>query len=211
MKCMIRTTLITIGMTIGMSAFLALAIGCGAKISVSPIKLTDKNEYPDKEAIPYFLPKPYLLVTKNFGTASNKITKTTKKDGTIVEVTEPISVSPMAGAVLYNYRVIYLPDLERAFGITIERGTGTYDADVTLKDGWQFTGFNVKGDSQTDEIVVAAGSLLGSVAEGIAKGATPGGSTIVSTQNVEADLILYDLSDFKCKFSWPNNCSKAGL
>ena len=150
-----------------------LLTGCSS--SITAISLKDKNE--NKKAIPYYLPQPYLLITKDYshlGTKTIKTEKTTsentqkpaeKPSGTETKETsttaEPVSITVKG----YTYKIIYLPNLAEKYGLVYNSGSGKSDLSFTLKDGWMFTGFNLESDTQIDETITAISSLVDSVAK----------------------------------------------
>lgn len=156
----------------------------GCSSSITAISLKDgKNN--NKKAIPYYLPQSYLLITKEFSHLGTKTTKKEKqaekdsgkeKKGNVKPeaeqrpkpsspenstTTEPVSVTVNG----YTYKIIYLPNPEEKYGLIYKTGSGESDLLFTLKDGWMFTGLNLKSDTQIDETITAMSSLLGSIAK----------------------------------------------
>jgi len=122
------------------------------------------------EGIPYYLPKPYLLVAKNISLLQSKTTTTVtqvkedkKETVTTVTTAEPVSPGVKEGADSLSFQIIYLPDLMQKHGVHIQTGTGTLETTITLVDGWKLTGVNLKSDAKTAETIQAIGSLLESV------------------------------------------------
>ncbi len=152
-----------------------LLTGCSS--SITAISLKDKNE--NKKAIPYYLPQPYLLITKDYshlGTETIKTEKITsentqkpaeKPSGTATEETtttaKPVSITVNG----FTYKVIYLPNLAEKYGLIYNSGSGESDLSFTLKDGWMFTGLNLESDTQIDETITAMSSLVGSIAKAV--------------------------------------------
>jgi hypothetical protein len=144
-----------------------LLTGCIS--SITAISLNhDKNK---NKAIPYYLPQPYLLITQDF---SHHVTKTTKKQNEKPEaepnepsiqerstITEPVSITFKG----YTYTIIYLPNLAEKYGLIYNSGSGESELSFTLKDGWMFTGLNLKSDAQIDETITAISSLVGNIAK----------------------------------------------
>jgi len=153
-----------------------LLTGCGSSISVISLKDGKKE---DKKAIPYYLPQPYLLITKDFshlGTKTTKAEKTTsantqkpaeKDSGTAKKetssITEPVSITVNG----FTYKIIYLPNLAEKYGLVYNSGSGESDLSFTLKDGWMFTGLNLESDTQIDETITAMSSFVGSIAKAV--------------------------------------------
>ena len=107
---------------------LALALACSA--CLGPKLEGSKIRSDDQEAMPYYLPKPYLLVTKNFNVVqtTKKTTTTTRPDGTRIEVVEEETHGPSAdakqlaaGKTVYAYQIVYLPDQCNQYGLEISR------------------------------------------------------------------------------------------
>jgi hypothetical protein len=175
--------------------FLVLFLcGCATTPYSIPLSQKAKTQSPGK-GIPYYLPHPYLVVTKNLvcvtaekpeSTASQASDQAaSKQDSSKPKTTSSDSSSKNDTASnkdTYSMQVIYLPDADQKYALYYNRGTGTYDSAVTLVDGWKLTGLNTKGDSKTTEIIQAVGTALkdtastaASVATGIAafKAAVP--------------------------------------
>ncbi len=148
-----------------------LLTGCGSSITAISLK----GEKENKKAIPYYLPQPYLLITKDFSHPGTKTTKTEKtesantqaeqdsgtaKNETII-TKEPVSITVNG----FTYKIIYLPNLAEKYGLVYNTSSGESDLSFTLKDGWMFTGFNLKSDTQIDETITAISSLVSSIAK----------------------------------------------
>lgn len=202
---------------------LALALACGA--CLGPKLEASKVRSEDQEAMPYYLPRPYLLVTKNFNVIETrkKTTTTTKPDGTKIQVVEEQTQAPEAdtrrvgsASTLYAYQIVYLPDQCNRYGLRIARGFGTLDTEIDLEDGWKFTGTKLKTDSKTPETVEALAEPIGEIgkafAGALAGGARLGFGTLSRGPGGElpaeapegADVALYDLFTGECQFAWPN-------
>lgn len=149
-----------------------LLTGCGS--SITAISLEDGE---NKKAIPYYLPQPYLLITKDYSHLATKtintektttgdaqeqageVSKTQKKE--MSTTAEPVSITVNG----FTYKIIYLPNLAEKYGLVYNTGSGVSDLSFTLKDGWMFTGLNLKSDAQIDETITAMSSLIGSIAK----------------------------------------------
>jgi len=144
----------------------ALLAGCATTLECVPLSeeaLKDSNK--NAAAIPYYLPKPYLIVTRNVNATGAKKTTIVKTDPskdteTKTTVSEPVEIK---GAI-YSYQVVYLPDLRYKYGLRYHQGTGSYDTSFSLENGWMFTGLNAKGDAKTPETLAAIGKLAESLA-----------------------------------------------
>lgn len=140
---------------------LALLTGCATTLECVPLSgdaLKDDNKNAD--AIPYYLPKPYLVITRNVNATGSKKTVTVKTDSTKdtetkTTVTEPVEIKGAA----YSYEIIYLPDLRYKYGLKLHRGSGSYETSFTLENGWMFTGLKAQGDAKTPETIEAMGTL----------------------------------------------------
>lgn len=87
-----------------------------------------------ENGIPYYLPKPYLLITKNLTSLTEKITE--KKDDkgntiTIERTVEPVSTNNIQRD-FYSFQVIYLPDLTQKHTLEILSRTGEVKTNITL-------------------------------------------------------------------------------
>jgi len=148
---------------LGGLGLIALGTGCASTVMVT------KTATSKKGGIPYYLPKPYLVLTKNILPAQPKKTSTRKitKDGakettTISEGSE--SVFPKIDEKgTYTMQILFLPDFTERHELNIEARSGSLEAVVALKDGWQLTGVTIKSDSKTAETIGAAASLVEAV------------------------------------------------
>jgi hypothetical protein len=96
---------------------------------------------------------------ENDGRKSEEASKTQKKEESTT--LEPVSITVNG----FTYRIIYLPNLAEKYGLIYKSGSGVSDISFTLKDGWMFTGLNLKSDTQIDETITAISSLVGSIAK----------------------------------------------
>jgi len=202
---------------------LAIALACSA--CLGPRLEGSKIRSDDQEAMPYYLPKPYLLVTKNFNVVetTKKTTTTTRPDGTKIEVVEEETHGPSTdskklalGKTVYAYQIVYLPDQCNQYGLTISRGIGTLDGRIELEDGWKFTGTDLRTDSKTPETIEAIGKpiseigkaligqLGGAARMGVATLSRDPGDELPGESPEGADVALYDLFTGECQFAWPN-------
>ncbi|MFZ0034990.1 MAG: hypothetical protein WAK60_08405 [Sedimentisphaerales bacterium] len=159
-----------------------LLTGCSSSITAVSLKGPNKN----KKAIPYYLPQPYLLITKDFSQLATKTintektttgdtqeqageaSKTQKKETSTTA--EPVSITVNG----FTYQIIYLPNLAEKYGLVYNTGSGVSDLSFTLKDGWMFTGLNLKSDAQIDETITAMSSLVGNIAKIVSPSLTIG-------------------------------------
>jgi len=134
--------------------------GCASTITARPGGET---------GIPYYLPKPYLLITKNLTPLVEKTTekKDDKGNTTAIEHTvEPVTIN-IQEKDSYSFQVIYLPDLTQKYGLEIQSRTGTIKTNVTLIDGWKLVGINLDADAKTSDIIKAVGDLIPSIPKGM--------------------------------------------
>ncbi len=103
--------------------------------------------------IPYYLPRPYLVVMKNIVPAAPK-TKTEKKtekkgdkETTTTTETNEVVYPPIDPNDTYTAQIVYLPDLHERYKLNIVARSGTFDFDLDLKDGWQLTHVSLESDS----------------------------------------------------------------
>ncbi|MEN8183329.1 MAG: hypothetical protein ABFS46_12425 [Myxococcota bacterium] len=129
-------------------------------------------------AIPYFVPRPHLLITRNVQPASEKPSKAATSD-------------------VFSYRVIQLPDRARKMGIQLRTGLGSLDSSIVLEEGWRFTGLQSKADAKLAESLEASSQALGALLPALALPVPSEGRSF---------LWLYDLTTFECVFAWPGDC-----
>ncbi|MGA1980743.1 MAG: hypothetical protein ABSG99_09335 [Sedimentisphaerales bacterium] len=183
--------------------------GCGSSVEVKKLGEKDKG-------IPYYLPKPYLLITSGISTTEyqEKVTetKTEKPDGTKIneKVTDRTPITPPISKDGYSVRIVYLPDLRTKYGITINPGSGTSDTKITLADGWQFTSLAAITDTKVPETIKATAELVGAVSAAIPKvrgeeeGKKEGKqkfSVRIYEMVLEGDKIKFDIAN--PVFEWP--------
>lgn len=155
--------------------------------------------------IPYYLPRPYLLITKNICSIQTKTTVTKEKNKT-VETTEPVRLCDKDKGPL-SFQIIYLPDLTQKHSLKMIPRTGRIDTKIRLIDGWQLVDLNLDANADTANIIESVGSAVSSVTSlGNALG-YKGISRELKTE--EAGLWLYEISveDGRLKYElvieWP--------
>jgi len=183
----------------------------GCSSTVTAVKLTEDGE----KGIPYYLPKPYLMITRNLGSIKPVTTKTVeekidgaKKTTKTETKTEYKRVAGDGDNVFFQ--IIYLPDLAEKYGIRMKSGSGTLETDISLEDGWNLTGINMKADTKTAETLQGIGSIVEGVG-GAISAAMPGvGPTGTTPKKVEVRLYEIKLvngqmriSENKPVFVWP--------
>jgi hypothetical protein len=119
--------------------------GCTPRVRVLP------NPTVHDKGIRYYRPKPYLMVTSGVAEVT-----TSEKDKTVSTTTVP---DPR----YVNIQLVYLPDFEEEYAIDVRTGFGTADVSIKLEDGWNLTEISQNLDSQTDENMEAAASLIGAL------------------------------------------------
>ncbi len=171
-----------------------LLSGCASTITAKP---------GGDSGIPYYLPKPYLLITKNLCPIRTETTGRetgTGEDEKKIIKTKPVS-SCDKGQDSFSFQVIYLPDLAQKHGLKIASRTGVINTTVTLVDGWKFTGLNLYADAKTYETIQAVGSAVVQAAspfkaapETTAKALPPGTDVQARAEEPRAGLWLYAIS-----------------
>jgi len=161
------------------AAVLAVALVCSA--CLGPKLEASKIRSDEQEGMPYYLPKPYLIVSKNFDAiqSAGKASTTSK---------------PAADESVYAYQIVYLPDRCNQYGLRVSRGVGTLESRIELENGWMFTGTSLKTDSKTPETIAAIGEPIAEIGKAFAREGTPAG----------AEVALYDLFTGQCMFAWPS-------
>jgi len=109
----------------------------------------------------YYLPKPYLMITKNV-TFAPPVAASAAESGSADKSTSGDAVTEV---LQYSAHILYLPDLvdgERT--IWMKPWLGSVSSNLALANGWQLTGANVTLDSKTAESVTGAGAVAGGLA-----------------------------------------------
>lgn len=203
--------------------FLVLFLcGCATTPYSVPLSRKAKVESPGK-GIPYYLPHPYLVVTKNLtcvtavkpeSTASQNADQTAAKkdpDGSKGAVNDASGKNDTAlNKDAYAMQVIYLPDPDQKYALYFDKGTGSYDSAITLVDGWKLAGLNMKGDAKTAETIQAVGSAIKDIASAAATTFGPFKTVQKQAAKVspgvpEVGIWIYDLMGgvpFPCVFTW---------
>jgi len=207
-----------------------MLVGCATTPTSVPLSKRAREEC-TSDGIPYYLPRPYLLVTKNFAvsetttksespqpTDENK--KTNKTSGTMIVVTTTVSApSTSTNADVFAWQIIFLPDLEQKYGLRFKRGWGSQETSINLVDGWKLAGINSKSDAKTAETIAAIGTVIKEaasaasavvspvkMAEYAAPTTTPG--TSEKPKEVRVGFWLYDIGDprqFRLAFKWTSD------
>ena len=164
----------------GRSVLAVVALACSA--CLGPKLEAHKIRSDGQEGMPYYLPKPYLLVSKNF----HPIQIDRKGDHG-----QQARRRQRPG---YAYEIVYLPDRCNQYGLKVSRGIGTLETRIELEDGWKFTGTSLETDSKTPETIGAIGEPIAEIGKAFAREGTP----------AAADVALYDLFTGQCVFAWPS-------
>lgn len=111
----------------------------------TPRVIVRANPTSSDRGIRYYRPKPYLKVEPAEVALE-------KNQTTIVPGVVRISL-------------VYLPDFSEEYAIDVRSGLGIANVGIKLEDGWNLTEISQELDSQTDENVKAAASLLSAVGD----------------------------------------------
>ena len=210
---------------------LMLLTGCATTITsvpLSPQACKDAAAH----TIPYYLPRPYLLVTRNFAIQQSvNITKTSKQTE-LAKTTENQSETstssiapPASNADVIAWQIIYLPDLDQKYGLRFKRGWGQYESTITLVDGWKLAGINITAEAQAADTISAIGSAVKEIVSSVVPGIPmdlEAMSTVKSTdeprtpstrQEQQTEFWLFDFGDLKnprLVFHWSIGTPNAG-
>lgn len=167
---------------------IVLLAGCASTITGKP---------GDADGIPYYLPKPYLLITKNMSIVpfENKITESKEGSEEKREIKQTPRVVEGGKENFCQFQIIYLPDLTEKHCLKILSRTGKIDTKLTLINGWQLVGLNLDADADTTNIITAVGSMIPKAAgllpsKGIEKGME---GVLQEAKMKEAGLWLYEM------------------
>lgn len=207
--------------------------GCATTPYSIPLSQKAKAQSPGK-GIPYYLPHPYLVVTKNLtGITAGKSGSTESQGSAQTAQTTNVNVNKSSDKPKvasnddsgktdtasnkdnYAMQVIYLPDPDQKYALYFDKGTGNYDATITLVDGWKLAGLNMKGDAKTAETIQAIGSAIKDTASAAATTFGPfkavQKAAKVGPGVPEVGIWVYDLMGgvpFPCVFTWSSNNSR---
>ncbi len=162
--------------------------GCASTVEVVPLsegakKLSTEN------AVPYYLPMPCLLVTKNMScnmqkpsspsdstTGKNASTSksgkiATRSAGTNIPARLPAAQTD-TGKDQYEFQIVYLPDTDKLYGIKFTHGTGSFQHGITLQDGWKLTTLNAQGDNKASDTISALSGAIPAITRALADTST---------------------------------------
>lgn len=148
---------------------LGMLPGCAIKMTAVPISETARKEFGyGTRGIPYYLPRPYLLVTRNVTLPPLPVAgdKTSPPDPTRVDTTATAAPGVSTDTPVqprYQIQVIYLPDLSRQYALQQEGGFGNTALVYALQGGWMFTGLNVETQTKVPETISAVANGLSTV------------------------------------------------
>ena len=180
----------------------ASGLACAPRIVGHRLTSSGAIAKDEGDPIPYYLPKPYLLVTHHMADAQADAAAEKSKKAAPGES----AASLRAGHTL---RIVYLPDLHNRYGLEVTRGTGSFDGSFALKDGWMLTSLGAKSDNQLDESLEATARLMEGLGE-LASGAPDAFAAPRLSADPEASLELIDLASGRCVLGWPDGCPQGG-
>jgi hypothetical protein len=164
------------------------AVSACASVTAIPIDVGSRAAKAGAvEGIPYYLPRPYLLVTEvpvetpapNAGGAAGgaaaaaagakgatpSATDDASKKATTDagSGTSPSSTTDQSFGMFtkqYGVKLIYLPDYEHPMVLQQHAGIGSTTLKPTLQNGWMLTALDSSADSKTAETLASIGSIL---------------------------------------------------
>lgn len=201
-----------------MTGFCVLLVGCASTVKVG--RLTAGQPW-QETGIPYYLPKPYLLITKNFTpvlpaavTSSNTpaSTPSPKKETSTNDMTESTTGTNVLDK--FSYQLIYLPDTNQMYSVKITRGLGSSSNSINLLNGWTLTSINMQNDSKTAELVQGVSGSF----KDLVTAATSAGGAIAKFDKLpeilkpilrdvvvlDAGVWLYDINGGTLHRIWPD-------
>ncbi len=171
----------------------AVVAGCASVTAVPVDPATGQAKKDGAHGIPYFLPRPYLLVTEvpvdtpavptdkgdgKGGGAADKGAGIDKKPAATDDGsgTAPSPTSDQSFGMFtkqYGVKLIYLPDYEHPMVLRQRAGFGSTTLKPTLQNGWMMTALDSSADSKTAETLASIGTIL-SATHGGGSGGTGG-------------------------------------
>lgn len=166
---------------------------CSARLVAVPISERARMEMGSSTGIPYYVPRPYLLVTRNLvidEAALNAAGLVVQREGGISAEAPADGQAPADGvagvsstvgvqaAPTYDFKVVYLPDLTRQYALQQRSGIlSSSSIKFELIGGWMFTGTEITNESQVPETISATmggiANILGSSIEQVFAGLFP--------------------------------------
>lgn len=176
--------------------FCAVLAGCASvPYSVRLVRPGPGEAADIDNGIPYYLPKPYLLVTRNM-----YVYEPGKKPET---GSDDASAKTVSGSSGYSMSVVYLPDKAMKYALKFKPGLGSHNINVTLQDGWKLTGLNSDSKAGTSELIQAAGQCALNLAElvktaGLSRGSQPDIASQIEEQlkkmDMKPEIWIFDLT-----------------
>jgi len=169
-----------------LSSFLSFfIIGC-TTVSVTPINADGtKKEGGMVDGIPFYRPKPYLLVAEidkdceakfdvkinnqNFIIQGQDDSQPNDSEAPIEKALSNTSFEFAGNENGFFAKLIYLPDYTHGYALSINswwRVFGIAEVSPTLQDGWMLVNLNEKTDSQTPETLNSIASIVAAARSG---------------------------------------------
>ncbi len=177
--------------------------GCASTITAKPGGET---------GIPYYLPKPYLLITKNLIPLTEKVTEKKDDKGNTIAIERnvvPVSINNNTQGDSYCSQVIYLPDLTQKYFLEILSRSGEVKTNITLIDSWKFVGLNLDANAKTSDIIKAFGEVIPKLPP-----FTKGTAVPEEQEGKKAGLWLYEIKvengqlKYELVIQWPPQTEK---
>jgi hypothetical protein len=161
-----------------------LLFGC-TTVSVTPIDSEGTKKVGKVDGIPFYRPKPYLLVAEmnkdcqaKFDVKINNQNLTIQgQDDSQTNDSEPPIEKALSNTSFefagnengFFAKLIYLPDYAHGYALSINswwRIFGIAEVSPTLQDGWMLVNLNEKTDSQTPETLNSIASIVAAARSG---------------------------------------------
>jgi hypothetical protein len=181
-----------------------LIINACTTVSITPINYNGEKVPNGIEGLPFFRPKPYLLVLKSpkikHENNQNLKSDENQAEGDTEENTNNSTL--LFKTENYLVKLIYLPDFSHGYTISISnpwRPFGSTEMSPQLENGWMLKSLNSKVDSKTPETLTAIASIVAAARNGATP--IPGNPTFESNwsnsglpDNSEHTVTEYDLN-----------------
>ncbi|GEM_PF-3001339 len=114
--------------------------------------------------IPYYLPKPYILITKKLTPLLEKTTEKKDDKGYTIAIEDAVeTITKKDEKDFYAFQIIYLPDLTQKYGLEIKSRTGEIKTNISFLDDWKLVGINLDADAKTSDIIKSIGEVISKV------------------------------------------------
>jgi len=143
-------------------AMTILLAGCATTITSFPLSKVARKEY-SREGIPYYLPRPYLLITKNF--VVNDAGKKPESPQPDLKSNVPVP-TPSTNGDVFAWQIIFLPDPDQKYAVRFHCGTGSQTTNFDLINGWQLSGLRSQSDAKTKETIESIGTAVKDITSG---------------------------------------------